>query len=295
MAQHWHLLWIAGALFLIAYMGSPRQTGKRAFARVRRILEQSLGRRRYHQFHGVRLPTGGGSDVLDHLVVSRFGVFVIVSEFRPGQLSGGESQELWKQKKWGRVHRWPNPVHRAKLHVDALRRNLDLPENRITPLVVIDGQGSLPANLPPQVMRVEQLVPHIRAQRQELLTAEQADRLAAAIAHLQLPRSRGLSRTTAVRIFLSLALAVGVYKIYGDDIAPLFDDFGAWAEKTASPGNFREDGERKSEQQLFEESLACAWSPDTGRCACYQPGGEKAEISLERCRELAERGSILKQ
>ena len=48
-------------------------------------------------------------------------------------------------------------------------------------------------------------------------------------------------------------------------------------------------------QQRWEERLICSYSVDTGRCACYSPQGEKAELTAERCQELAERGSVLQQ
>ena len=295
LTPHWHLVWMAAVLFLMAYLGSPRHLGNRASQRVKRLLKQSLEKRRYSQFHDILLPTGGGNDWLDHLLVSRFGVFVIVSEYRPGEISGGESQELWKQKRFGKTRRWPNPVHRAKLHAEALRRNLDLPESRVFTVVVIDGPDALSSDLPSQVVSVGKLIPFLRSRSQELLSPEQADRLTLAIGHLHLHRPRQFSGVTMVRLLLALGIGLGVYLNYGESLKHLFTDFSGQVERLASPGNFTEEGERKSEQQLFEESLMCAWSADTNRCSCYQQGGEKVEIGLETCRELAERGSIGKQ
>ena len=62
-----------------------------------------------------------------------------------------------------------------------------------------------------------------------------------------------------------------------------------------APGNFRPDGSPKSERELWEDRLVCSYSVDTGRCACYEPSGARARIDAARCRELAERGSILER
>ena len=72
----------------------------------------------------------------------------------------------------------------------------------------------------------------------------------------------------------------------------------AWEQsqaRKAAPQDFHTDGAPKSEEELWEDSLRCAWSEDTGRCACYQPDGQKADLTTEECRKFAERGSILKQ
>ena len=295
LAPHWHLVWMAAALLLIAYLGSPRHLGGQASQRVRRLLEQSLETRRYRQFHDIRLPTGGGAEQLDHVLVSRFGVFVIVSEFRPGNISGGEAQEFWKQKRLGKTHRWPNPVHRVKLHVESLQRNLDISASRIIPLVVIDGAQTLSRELPYQVLSVEKLLPFIRSRNQELLSPEQADRLAQAIANLQIPPARKASAATIIRLLLALGIGLGIYFVYGDSLSQLMSNFGGQVEKLASPGNFTEEGERKTDQQIFEESLMCAYSEDSNRCSCYEQGGEKVEIEPDRCRDLVERGSVGRQ
>lgn len=295
LAQHWHLAWMAGVLILIAYLGSPRHRGRRAQERVRRLLKQTLDKRQYHQFHDIYLPTSEGIERLDHLLVSRFGLFVIVSEFRPGEISGGESQMLWKQTRLGRTRRWPNPLHRAKLHAETFRLKLDLPESRIFTLVVIDGQDSLPENLPGRVLTVQKLIPFLKSRTQELLRPEQADRLTRAIDSLQVVQPRRMSTNTIIRLALALMLGLGIYLQFGDDLERFFGNFGEEVEKLASPEKFGNDGLRKSEEQLFEESLMCAYSQDTNRCSCYRQDGEKVNIELEKCRDIAERGSILKQ
>lgn len=294
-SQHWHLAWMAAALFLIAYLGSPRHGGRMAFRRVRSLLRQSLDKRRYTQLHDLLLPTGGGTERADHLVVSRFGVFIIVSEHRPGVLAGGESQEHWKQTRFGRTRRWPNPLHRAKLQMEYLQRILGLPRKYFHALVAVTGQEKPVKGLPDQVLPVNRLLPFIRSRNEQLLTPEQADRLVKLVHENVLPRPRGFSRTAVAQILLALAVGAGVYFVYGDELRALATNLDERVERLAAPERFDETGERKSEQALFEDSLICASSPDTGRCACYEKSGEKADIEDARCLELAQRGSILKQ
>ena len=294
-SQHWHLAWILPALFLIAYLGSPRHGGRMAYRRVKRLLEHSLDRRRFTQFHGMVLPTGGGTEALDHVLVSRHGIVVIVSEHRPGSLSGGESQELWKQERFGRTRRWPNPLYRAKLQMETLQRLLEIPRDRFHLVVVLSGQDKVSKDLPRQVLAADRLVPFVESKVEQLLTPEQADKVVEKLKESRLGAGKSWSRTAVARLALGVAVIGGIWFVYGDDLRSFFSNFDENVERRAAPQRFDERGERKSEEQLFEESLTCAFSTDTMRCSCYQVGGEKVEIEFERCRELAERGSVLKQ
>jgi hypothetical protein len=50
-----------------------------------------------------------------------------------------------------------------------------------------------------------------------------------------------------------------------------------------------------SQYEAWEASLLCAHSIDTGRCACYDPKGPKADIPVERCIALVNKGTVLAQ
>jgi len=294
-AQHWNLEWMIAAVFLIVYLGSPRQRGQIAWRRVKRLLEQSLDRRRYTQFHDLTLPTGGGSERLDHVLVSRFGVVILASEHRPGKLSGGEAQEFWKQTHLGRAHRWPNPLHNIRLQMETLQNLLDIPRDRIHLAVILTGQESPLPKLPHQVLPLDRMLPFLRSKNDQLLTPEQADKVVEMINQKRLVTRPGISKQVVAQFALGLAVLAGLYFVYRDDIGDLLSDFDQRVERLAAPERFDTQGERKTEQQLFEESLVCAFSEDNMRCACYEKRGEKVEIEFSRCQDLAEQGSILKQ
>ena len=115
-----HLAWIAPLLFLVFLLGSPRFRGDIAERRVRRILAVGLERSRYTVFNDLLVPFGGGTVRIDHVVVSKSGIFVIESEYAPGVVAGTAVQERWKRKRLGRIHRLDNPVHRNRVQAEAL-------------------------------------------------------------------------------------------------------------------------------------------------------------------------------
>jgi len=70
---------IVFVLFVLvgAYLRSPTVKGARGERRVNSILDRKLPANEYKVFHDVTLPSSYGSTQIDHIVDSRFGIFVI--------------------------------------------------------------------------------------------------------------------------------------------------------------------------------------------------------------------------
>jgi len=146
-------------------------------------------------------------------------------------------------------------------------------------------------------VEVKNLVGRIRSLNRELLTSEEVNR---ALLRLQESIIRpGLfgkvQRWKMLRLSLLALLLVVTVTIYEEPLYRLYSRIQQAADIRMAPENFHPDGKPKSALELWEDKLNCAWSQDLERCSCYEPGGKKATLTIERCRELAERGSVLKQ
>lgn len=292
-----HLIWIVPLVLTIAFLSSPRFRGDIAESRTRRILANGLEKNRFTILNDVVLPAGGGTVNIDHLVVSRFGVFVIESQYASGLVTGTEFQDRWKQQHWGRSIRMENPVHQNAVQAEILGRLLDMPSSKIHPVVVLTGHKGMKSQAPAHLVTAENLISYIRRKGIHVFQPEQADRILKAIEEVRVhPAGKNLpGKWTWLNVFLVLFLLVGIWFAFGEEIREFRETVSQRQEQRESPDLFRSDGSRKTEQEIWEDSLICAWSEDTGRCACYEPGGQKADVEQSRCRSLAERGSILKQ
>jgi hypothetical protein len=234
---------------------------------------------------------------IDHLVVSRFGIFVIDSQYVRGWVSGGEFQDRWKLRRWNRFTRFDNPLHRNALQVDAVVNALKVPSRTIHPLVVLVGHKGLDSSMPERLLSPEHLLSYIRKKDQQVMDGEQADRVLKEIAAslIQTSGSKALGGWRLLQIALLGALLAGAWFAYRDHFASLTLSLAERGKTELAPELFHADGVRKTDQEVWEDSLVCAWSEDNKRCACYEPGGNKADLGPAKCRSLAERGSILKQ
>ena len=247
--------------------------------------------------HDLILPGGGGTIHFDHIIVSQFGIHVIDTVHRSGWIYGTKVQARWRQESFGRRHQFENPVHANFIRVQALERLLQLPLSRFHGMVVFTGHRGFKTEIPGNVVSVRSLIRKIRADSRQLLTPDEADR---ALLKLQSsvvqPSFLGPARRwKLLRLLLLILLVAGVYLVYGDSLRTLLHDMQKQADVSMAPEKYHANGQPKSETELWEDSLVCAYSVDTGRCACYQANGIKARIGQDRCEELAQRGSILRQ
>lgn len=289
-----HALWVLPLFLLIAYLASPRFRGDIAETRVRRLLRAQLEKSRYTVFNDLLLARSGGTISIDHVVVSRFGIFVIESAAMRGSISGTAVQDRWKQYRLGGFRYCGNPVHRNALQLEALQDLLQLPSSRFHRVVVLAGHKGFKSAKPEGVIRPDELLRTIRSKNDPLLSPETAAGVVKTLHEAKLSRPGGLwlSPSLMLRLALAVLMTVGLYYAFRDELSHLRGDWRLRLEMMANPEHFGPDGRRKTDRELWADSLVCAASPDTGRCACYQPDGTRVELETAACRALAERGAL---
>ena len=292
-----HFLWLIPLILLIAYLGSPRFKGTTGEARVGRLLATMLESNRYTVFNKVIIPSNGGTVQIDHVVISKFGIFVIETVFLRGWISGAEFQDQWKQHRFKGFTQFQNPMHQNQLNVQALARLLRLPESRFHSVVVFMGHRGFKKSMPFSVLPAEKLISYIRKRTENILAEDQARQALTGLEQARLRPRLGLLADPWVllRMALIIVLLAGAWAAFHDELGQLIDAMKKQSEMRSSPEKFHPDGQPKTEQELWQDSLICAWSVDSGRCSCYEPDGSKVDLDPEKCRSLAERGSILKQ
>jgi restriction system protein len=155
---------------------------------------------RYRLFHDLYLPhpTEAGTTQIDHAIVSPFGIFVIETKNYRGWIFGGENQREWTQQIHRRKSRFQNPLHQNRLHVRALMRLLDLPDDRFHSVVLFIGNSELKTPMPDNVLN-RGLVPWIKRHEEIRLDSDSTEKAIACLEHLQ----RSTDRRTAARKHLA--------------------------------------------------------------------------------------------
>ena len=156
-----------------------------------------------------------GTTQVDHILVSRFGVYVIETKDYNGWIFGKATERTWTHVHFRWKFKFQNPIFQNYRHVLAVQRLLDfLPPEAIKSLVVFSGNAEFMTEMPQGVIGIDQLAAHVRRQTTEVMSL---NRLQFCVGRLETARLT-LSGETDVEHVQSLA------RRFGDDAPDLDSD-----------------------------------------------------------------------
>lgn len=135
------------------------------------FLWRSLDQATYRVFNDVIVPVSGRTAQIDHVVVSRFGVFVVETKAITGWIFGGEKDENWTQKLFRHSYSFQNPVRQNYWHTRSLSEYLAMPHEVFFPVVFFVSSGcEFKTPIPANVLRHSGLIAWIKAHQTEVLS-----------------------------------------------------------------------------------------------------------------------------
>lgn len=145
-SQVFKLWWVIPIILVIGVLKSPWFKGMAGEALVKLAAHLRLPKDIYHPIHNVTLPTPDGTTQIDHILVSRFGVFVIETKHMKGWIFGSEKDPQWTQKLFKKSFRFQNPLRQNYKHTKALQAALGIPPAAIHS--VLSSQVKVPSRHP---------------------------------------------------------------------------------------------------------------------------------------------------
>ena len=107
----------------------------------------------YKRFHNIIIQTKNGTTQIDHIILSRYGIFVIETKNYNGWIFGGKDQRFWTQALFGTKNRFQNPLHQNYKHTRALADYLKIDHSKIHSIVFFIGDNvELKSDFPPNIM-----------------------------------------------------------------------------------------------------------------------------------------------
>ena len=148
----------------------------------------------YHLIKDVTLPTGDGTTQIDHIVVSRFGVFVIETKNMKGWIFGAADQKTWTQKIYRHTSKFQNPLRQNYKHVKTLEALLNIPLAALHSVVVFVGNSTIKTAMPDNVTYARGYIRYIKSKRDVVLSKGQVEAVIAQIEQLRLQRGMATNR-----------------------------------------------------------------------------------------------------
>lgn len=149
---------VGGAIILKRWYNSPKYKGKKGEKRIHNILMQLPDY--YVILDDIVLKTNRGTTQIDHIIVSRYGVFAIETKNYRGDIYGDDNRKEWTQlivtevtyaKKWWKTYTYVtknhfyNPVKQSVSHALRIKEVVvnAYPNLKVIPIVVFTGNVNL--------------------------------------------------------------------------------------------------------------------------------------------------------
>ncbi|EMI7298451.1 nuclease-related domain-containing protein [Vibrio harveyi] len=184
LAQVWYLV----PLLLIVSVCKSRWL-KGAFGEflVNRLLSK-LPESDYTLIKDVTLPTSDGTTQVDHIVVSKYGIFVVETKNMKGWIFGSARQKQWTQKIYRHSSKFQNPLHQNYKHIKALETLLGCSEEHLHSVIVFIGDSTFKTEMPPNVTYARGSIRYILHFNEVVFSDKDYARLTESINQIKLKR-----------------------------------------------------------------------------------------------------------
>ena len=190
----------AVAAELSAFYTPEEQKGKSGEKVVRRGLRMFLDSKEYKNQHNLIIETSNGITEIDHVCLSRFGIFVMETKHYSGWVFGSKRDSQWTQSfPDGSRFKFQNPLRQNYRHTRAISEVLAVPHRFVHSIVVFTGPAEIKTEMPPNVVRSPFLAAnYIKTFNHIVFTDTQLWRFQNELAGLkQVSRSRHISNVRA--------------------------------------------------------------------------------------------------
>ncbi|OHX68621.1 hypothetical protein NH26_18640 [Flammeovirga pacifica] len=127
----------------ISFTSKAEKQGKLGEYKVAKKLKK-LSKTDYIILNDLLLKNGSSTTQIDHIVISRYGLFVIETKNYKGWIFGRDYQEYWTQTLYKNKHKLYNPVKQNQTHIYSLQRILsDYSHINYQSIIVFSGEAKL--------------------------------------------------------------------------------------------------------------------------------------------------------
>ncbi|EJE8522681.1 NERD domain-containing protein [Vibrio parahaemolyticus] len=184
LAQVWYLVPL---LLIVSVFKSRWLKGVFGEFLVNRLLSK-LPESDYTLIKDVTLPTSDGTTQVDHIVVSKYGIFVVETKNMKGWIFGSVRQKQWTQKIYRHSSKFQNPLHQNYKHIKALETLLGCSEEHLHSVIVFIGDSTFKTEMPPNVTYARGSIRYIQQFNDVVFSDNDYARLTESINQIKLKR-----------------------------------------------------------------------------------------------------------
>jgi restriction system protein len=141
----------------------------------------------YRSINNVTIATANGTTQIDHVIVSKYGIFVVETKNIKGWIYGDEKQAQWTQVLFRKKFRFQNPLHQNFRHTKALAEFLGIEHSKMHSVVMFWSECEFKTPMPANVLD-RGYSAHIKSKTEVFFSDEEVDQIIEAINSGRLPK-----------------------------------------------------------------------------------------------------------
>lgn len=128
-----------------------------------------LPKDKYIIINGVFISTNKGTHQIDHVVVSKYGIFSIETKQYNGYITGNKYDKNWVRHAGNKKYYYTNPIRQNYGHVKALSELLKIDESKIYNIVCIPSKAKLKIEHDGELVGYDTIVEKILSYKNEII------------------------------------------------------------------------------------------------------------------------------
>jgi ribosomal protein L37AE/L43A len=177
-------------LFIIVFLFNNRWF-KGVFGEfiVNHFILKKLPETEYTNIKNITLPTENGTTQVDHIVVSKFGIFVIETKNMKGWIFGSTHKKQWVQKIYKHSSTFQNPLHQNYKHVKTVESALGSdPKFILHSVIVFVGDSTFKTDMPNNVTHGLGCIHYIRQFTETIFSDDEVQQIIETLNGIKLKR-----------------------------------------------------------------------------------------------------------
>ena len=130
-----------------------------------------LPKDKYTVLNNIMLKTNTSTHQIDHIIISKFGIFVIEMKNYYGLITGDKYKDKWIQHLGKQKYYFNNPIHQNYGHIKALEEVLHLKEDKFISVICISNQAKVKVN-DKNVVQLDNINELILSYEKEIIDSE---------------------------------------------------------------------------------------------------------------------------
>jgi restriction system protein len=139
----------------------------------------ALDPKEYHVFYDLLVGEEPKRTQIDHVIVSKFGIFAVETKNYQGWIYGRESDDKWTQKFPGSSRTFQNPLRQNALHTSSLAAFCEVDPSTIYSIIVFWGDCEFKTPMPENVIKWIKYPFYVKSKTKILLNDSEVEKICA--------------------------------------------------------------------------------------------------------------------